>query len=357
MARTTFPSKKSSQQKTATSSSGQREKPAARHALTAITGASGFIGSAVLRILLAEGRKVRVILQPGADQRNLAGLPPFELVESDVSDAAGMQSALKGVDTLYHLAALYRTWLPDRDLIYRINVGGTTTTLLAAQQAGVKKIIHTSSVAAVGTRSDGTPSDETVAFNHFAIANDYILSKHLSEQVVMRFAANGLPVTIVNPGFPFGPRDSVPTPTGAMVRGVLRNEIPAVSSGGFCAIDVDDLAAGHVAAERHGRIGERYILANHNVEMVDFAKRTAKLTGNKMPMLVVPKALTRAAGAAFEWWADHVSHEHPVATYKSVRYIEQKNYFDNKKARDELGLPTRPLDETIQRSIDYFRTL
>ncbi len=319
----------------------------------AVTGAAGFIGSAVVRLLVERGRRVRALVAPGDPASNLDGLD-VERVSVDVCDDAGMQRALKGCHTLYHLAAIYRTWMPDRALLYRVNLGGTTTTLLAAQKAGVSRIVHTSSIAAVGIRDDGAMSDETTAFNLFDIADDYVLSKHLSEQIVMRFVAAGAPIVIVNPGFPFGPRDLAPTPTGRIIWALMQHRVPGHSNGGFSAIDVDDLAMGHLLAEEKGRIGERYILVNHNVTVTDFMKIAARLAGVFVPPISVPNLAAAGYGAALEWWADHISHKEPMATYHSVRYLQKQVFFDNRKAREELGLPSRPLEETIQRAIDWF---
>lgn len=323
-----------------------------------VTGAGGFIGSAVVRALLRRGRRVRAVIEPGSSRANLDELSGLDIIEADITRAREIRDALAtdapAQQTIFHLAALYRTWLPDPSLMYRVNVEGTANVLLAAQSLRVRRVVHTSSVAAIGSRPDGAPSNEQIAFNHFAIANDYILSKYLSDQLAQRFAQAGLPVVIVNPGFPFGPRDLAPTPTGAIIMGLLDGRIPAVSSGGFAAIDVDDLAEGHVLAEEKGRLGERYILTNHNVTMAEFARRVLRQAGSRRPALVVPKSITRGGARLFEWWANHVSHHPPIATYKSARYIEQQNFFDHSKAKNELGLPSRPLEETIQRAIDWF---
>ena len=240
--------------------------------LAAVSGATGVIGSAVVRKLLADGRPVRALCEPRAPTRNLDALDatrrqgPVERVTVDVCDLAGMKRALAGASAYYHLAAIYRVWNPDPRAIYRVNLEGTTTSLLAAQAAGVGRIVYTSSIAAVGLPPDGRPADETVAFNLHDIADEYILTKHLSERIAMRFA-EVLPVVVVNPAFPFGPGDIAPTPTGKIILKLLRGEVPAVGPGGFCAVDVDDVAAAHVAAETRGRVGERYILGNHNVHV------------------------------------------------------------------------------------------
>jgi len=192
--------------------------------VAAVTGATGFIGSAVVRKLLEQKRSVRCLIEPGANLSNLEGLP-VERITCDVTDFDTMKKALDGCETLFHLAAIYKTWLPDEEVIHRVNIEGTVSTLLAAQQAKVNRIVYTSSIAAVGL-VDGGLADETTKFNLFDIANPYILTKWQSERIAMRFAASGLPVVVVNPAFPFGPRDITPTPTGAIIRALLNKEVP-----------------------------------------------------------------------------------------------------------------------------------
>lgn len=324
--------------------------------LAAVSGATGFIGSAVVRRLLRDGRPVRALIEPGAPTKNLDGLPgSVERVTVDVCDFAGMKRALQGAKAFYHLAAIYKVWTPDPTDIYRVNMEGTTTSLLAAQAAGVGRVIYTSSIAAVGRREDGTPSDETVAWNLNEVANEYILTKHLSERIAMRFAEAGLPVVVVNPAFPFGARDIAPTPTGKIVLTVMREQMPAVGEGGFCAIDVDDVADGHVAAESRGRVGERYILGNYNVTFREFVELVCKVTGARAPKLNVPGWLGLSIASGMEAVSKSFTHREPMGTHKSVLYLQQKPFFDTSKARRELGLPKTPLETSIERAAAYFR--
>jgi dihydroflavonol-4-reductase len=321
--------------------------------VAAVTGASGFIGSAVVRKLLAAGRPVRCLVEPGANTANLDGLA-VERVVCDVTDLVTTRKALEGCESLFHLAAIYKTWLPDEELIYRVNVEGTVATLLAAQQAGVRRVVHTSSIAAIGLVEGGL-ADEATKFNLFDVANPYILTKWQSERIAMRFAEGGLPVVIVNPAFPFGPRDIAPTPTGAIVRALLEKQVPGYAPGGFCTIDVDDCAAGHLLAEERGRVGERYILGNDNVSMKDFFAIVGKVARISAPKVPMPGALAAGVALGMELWADHVSHKEPPATYRSMRYAQRSAFFSNAKAKRELGLPTRPLEETVRRAVEWFR--
>ena len=319
----------------------------------AVTGATGFIGSAVVRKLLEQKRSVRCLIEPGANTANLEGLG-VERVTCDVTDFSTMKKALDGCESLFHLAAIYKTWLPDEELIYRVNVEGTVSTLLAAQQAKVKRVVYTSSIAAIGL-VDGGLADETTKFNLFDIANPYILTKWQSERIAMRFAESGLPLVVVNPAFPFGPGDIAPTPTGAIIRALLAKQVPGSGPGGFCTIDVDDCAEGHLLAEERGRVGERYILGNDNVSVKDFFTIVCRVGGLQAPKLPMPGALAAGVALGLELWADHVSHKEPPATYRSMRYAQRRAFFSNAKAKRELGLPTRPLEETVRRAVAWFR--
>jgi dihydroflavonol-4-reductase len=323
----------------------------------AVTGASGFIGSAVVRKLLERGRDVRVLLEPGATTRNLDALPQdrMERRTLDITDASAVTPALEGCDVLYHLAAVYKVWLRDPAIIYRVNVEGTTNVMLAAQGLGLSKIVYTSSIAAVGVRKDAGPIDETVAFNYYDQANHYILSKHLAERIVMSFAASGLPVVAVNPTFPFGPGDVAPTPTGRIIVALLRGEVPARGAGGFNAIDVDDVAEAHLNAETKGRVGQRYILGNHNISLNDFFDLVCRVAEVKAPRIAVPSSVGAAFALGMELMADYVTHREPPTTYRSLRYAQNNLYYDNSLARAELDLPCTPLEKTVQRAVRWYR--
>ncbi|MCA9623949.1 MAG: NAD-dependent epimerase/dehydratase family protein [Myxococcales bacterium] len=319
----------------------------------AVSGATGFIGSAVVRELLAAGRPVRALVEPGAPRTSLEGLD-VEVVEVDVTNLEGMTAALADCGAYYHLAAIYKVWTPDPDAIYRVNLEGTTVSLLAARAAGVARVVYTSSIAAVGFREDGKPANESVPFNAYDIANDYVLTKHLSERIAARFAEAGHPIVIVNPAFPFGERDIAPTPTGGIILALLRGEVPAMSPGGFCAVDVHDVAKAHVAAESRGRVGERYILGNHNVTFAEFAQLVCEIADRTPPRITLPAVVGRVAARAYEQVA-RITHQAPPVTLKSAQYMQRRAWFDTAKARDELGMPCTPLAQSVQRAIAYFR--
>lgn len=320
---------------------------------TLVTGATGFIGSAVVRKLLARGRDVKCLVEPGAALENLDGLE-VERITADINDRDAIGRALDGVDVVYHLAAIYKLWLPDNRLMYEVNVEGTKTVLFAALAAGVDKVVYTSSIAAVGHPRDGAMADEACAFNLWDDSNHYVRSKWLSERDALRFAREGLPLVVVNPAFPFGPRDIAPTPTGRFIVDALAGQIPGYMGGGFNVVDVDDVAEGHVLAEERGRVGERYILGNHNVSYKEFFDAVTDLGGVKPIKHKLPAPLMWGVGWAMEKVAD-VSKKPPQLTYKTARYASRTLWFDCKKAHDELGMPRTPLRTSIERSIEWFR--
>lgn len=323
----------------------------------AVSGATGFIGSAVVRRLLADGRSVRALCEPNAPTKNLDALPKgsVQRITVDVCDLEGMKTALRGCGAFYHLAAIYRVWNPDPHAIYRVNLEGTTTSLLAAQATGIERVVYTSSIAAVGLRPDGAGATETDVFNTFDIADDYILTKYLSERIAMRFAET-MPIVVVNPAFPFGQGDIAPTPTGKIILDILKGELPGTGPGGFCAVDVEDVADAHVAAETKGHLGDRYILGNHNITYGEFAKLVAEVAGIEPPRLYIPGAIARGIARGLEAWAEKFApHTAPKGTVKSLEYVQRLPYFDATKARRELGFPCTPLRTSIERAVTFFR--
>jgi dihydroflavonol-4-reductase len=309
----------------------------------------------VVRKLLKRGKEVRCYVEPGAKTSNLDGLD-VEIVVGDVNDRDQIAGALKGCDTLYHLAAIYAIWLPEPSLMYKVNVEGTKTVLWAAYKANLQKVVYTSSIAAVGRRQNGSPATETDLFSSedWDVGNAYIRSKWLSELDALRFAREGLPLVVVNPAFPFGERDIGPTPTGAFIVAALKKQMPGYVDSGFCAIDVEDCAEGHVLAAEKGRVGERYILGNHNVKFSEFYDIVGRVAGIKVPRRKVPGWMAEGMGWAMERAAERRK-KRPLATYKAAKYAARTHFFDNEKARRELGLPSTPLDVTIDKAVRWFR--
>jgi dihydroflavonol-4-reductase len=320
---------------------------------TLVTGPTGFIGSAVVRALLARGRAVRCYVEPGVKRSNLEGLD-VDIVEGDINDRSAIGRALEGCRTLYHLAAIYKLWLPDNSLMYEVNVEGTKTVLFAAMKAGVDKVVYTSSIAAIGTSAGGGLADETCEFNLWDESNHYVRSKWLSERDALRFAREGLPVVVVNPAFPFGERDVGPTPTGRFIIEALKGRVPGYMEGGFNVVDVDDVAEGHVLAEENGRVGERYILGDHNVTYKEFYDAVTEVGGVPPITRKLPTRLIWGMAWMMEKMGDLRGKE-PQLTYKSARYGSRTLWFDTRKAHEELGMPRTPLRTTIEKSIRWFR--
>lgn len=319
-----------------------------------VTGAAGFIGHHVVRLLVAEGRPVRALLRPGEDPRNLAGIDPglVERVEGDVLDRPRMRALARGCSAVYHLAAIYRTWVPDPKTLYDVNVTGSANVLAAAVEAGVAKVVYTSSIAAVGVQGDGL-SDESTPFNLWQHSFDYVRSKYLGQQVALSFAPL-VDLSVVGPGMPLGPGDVGPTPTGKTLIDALSGRIRVCFEGGLNLVDVEDVARGHLLAEKHGRRGECYLLTGHNLTIYDLIAELRRVLGMRHSMFAVPVPLARAAGWALERLADAATHQEPLITGGSVAYASQRLHFDSRKAREELGFTVRPLDETLHRAAEWF---
>jgi len=330
-----------------------RKKARAAAGRVLVTGASGFIGSAVVRKLVERGRTVRCYNEPGADLANLDGLD-VEHVDGDINDRARVGEALSGCDVLYHLAAIYRLWLPDNAVMYDVNVEGTKTVLFAALAAKLDKVVYTSSIAAIGHPQSGDLADETTRFNLWDESNHYVRSKWLAERDALRFAAEGVPLVCVNPAFPFGERDRAPTPTGRFIVEALQGHVPGYMDGGFNVVDVEDVAEAHLLAEEKGKVGERYIAGGHNVTYKEFYDTVTELGGCKPIRRRLPSRALWGLGWAMEKYADAVSHQPPQMTYKAARYATRTLWFDCTKARDELGMPRTPFRETLARAIEWF---
>ena len=321
-----------------------------------ITGSTGFIGNHVTRLCLEKGDRVRVMVMPGEDRSPLAGMD-VEFVEGNLLDAESLTRAVQGMDQLYHLAALFAIWTKDPDLHYKINVDGARAMMQAARAAGVEKIVFTSSIAAIGIVGNGGWATEDTAFNSWPWASDYILSKFISHQLVKGMVSDGLPVTMVMPGLPFGPGDRAPTPTGTMILRTLRGQMKNYWDGGVCAVDVRDVAAGHVLAMEKGRIGQSYILANKDGNMTN--KAFLGLVGDVAGVAdvakneVAGKTMLRVAKMAELW--SKLSGRAPMTTYKNTLYVLQHGYVDPSKAVQELGLPQTPIETAVTDSVQWFR--
>lgn len=320
---------------------------------TLVTGANGFIGSSVARQLVAAGYGVRALVRPGAPRDNLAGLP-LEIVEGDLTDADSVAAAVSGCRFLFHIAADYRLWVPDPDRMYRTNVDGTRNLMQAAQGAGVKRIVYTSSVATLGIRDDGMPGDETTPTKSRDLIGPYKHSKFLAErEVAQQIHDDSLPAVIVHPSTPVGPRDRRPTPTGRMILDAARGKMPAFVDTGLNLVHVDDVAWGHIAALENGRIGEHYILGGENYTLQQMLAEVADLTGRKPPRVRLPHRLVLPIAYAAEAWA-RLSGREPLATVTGVRLSRKPMFFTSTKAREELEYRPRPARYALADAIRWF---
>lgn len=321
-----------------------------------ITGASGFIGNHVTRLCLDKGDRVRVMVMAGEDRTPFQGMD-VEFVEGNLLDPVSLRRAVEGIEQLYHIAALFAVWTKDPDLHFKINVDGTRTLLSAAMAAGVDKVVYTSSVAALGVNSDGTPATEKTAFNCWPWASEYILSKFISHQMVKGMVSEGLPATMVLPGLPFGPGDRAPTPTGTMITSTLKGQIKHYWDGGLCPVDVRDVAVGHMLAMEKGRIGESYVLGNKEANMSnrDFLQMIGDIAGvpNVAVKKLSPRVMLTVARAAELW--SKVSGRPAFTTYKNALFTQKYCYIDPSKAIEELGLPQTPIETAVHDAVEWFR--
>jgi dihydroflavonol-4-reductase len=321
---------------------------------TLLTGATGFVGSAVLRELVRAGRPVRALVRPGSDRRNLDGVQ-VEIVDGDLTDPASLEHAVKGCEALFHVAADYRLWVPDPDRMHSINVEGTRNLMRAAVAAGVRRVVYTSSVATLGYHSDGTPADEKTASTLEDMIGPYKRTKFLAEAEVRNLAdREGLPAVIVNPSTPVGPGDIKPTPTGRMIVDAASGRMPAYVDTGLNLVHVDDVARGHLLAMERGRIGERYILGGENLTLREILAEVAAITGRRPPLLrlshqwVIPYAVLSEFLAGFSGKA-------PRVTLDALRMSRKKMFFSSEKAKTDLGYRHRPVIEALRDAVGWFR--
>jgi len=320
-----------------------------------VTGATGFVGSAVARTLLGHGYAVRALVRPDSDRRNLQGLA-VEPVVGDLTDPASLAGAVRGCQGLFHVAADYRLWTPDPDALYRVNVQGTRMIMEAALAAGVPRIVYTSSVATLGLHADGTPADESTPVTLQDMIGHYKRSKFLAEAEVRRLVAEqGLPAVIVNPSTPVGPRDIKPTPTGRLIRDALTGRMPAYVDTGLNIVHVDDVAIGHWLAFERGRAGERYILGGENLALREILEQVAALSGRRPPRLRLPHELILPVAYLSEGWARLTGGGEPRVTVDGVRLARKYMYFSSDKARDALGYRPRPARDALADAVSWFQ--
>jgi dihydroflavonol-4-reductase len=314
-----------------------------------VTGASGFIGSAVVRALIDDGYQVRALCEPGRDDDNLTGLA-VERIVGDIRDPAALDRAVGGVTTVFHLAAIYRFWAADPDLFYDVNIGGTQNVLRAVEQAGCARLVYTSTVGTIGVAERGrlAAEDTLVHFDH--LFGHYKRSKYVAEHEVLRAGAAGLPVVLVHPTFPVGQRDTAPTPTGRTIVEFLNGRIPAYVDTALNVAHVGDVARGHVLAAQRGAIGRSYILGGENMSLQEMLTTLADVCGLTAPRIrLSPRAVLPIVRAA-EWFQSTVMNREPTLPSEPVRMATTRMEYDTSRARTELGYSSMPARTALARA-------
>ncbi len=324
-----------------------------------VTGGSGFVGANLVHELNARGHKVRCLLRPQADLRGLEGAK-YETVKGDLSNQEFLKEAIAGCDWCFHVAASYHLWLPDYGPMYEANVEGTRRVLNAAHDAGCSRIVYTSTVGCIGLPKTGarivTPTNEDTPVSEKQMSNHYKLSKWKAEVVARELADKGLPVVIVNPSAPIGPRDVKPTPTGKVIVDFLNRDMPAYLDTGLNWVHVRDVCAGHVLAAEKGRVGERYILGNAeaNWSMKEAFAVMEDLTSIRAPRMKIPYFVAWSAAQVNETISKFTKKE-PKAPIAGVRMAKYKMFFNPQKAIDELGMPQTPARDALNNAVEWFR--
>ncbi len=319
-----------------------------------VTGGTGFVGASVVRELLAGGAEVRALARRNSDRRNLEGLK-VEVVEGDLDDVDLLARTMADCEWGFHVAAHYSLLRRDREAIYRANVEGTRHVLQAARAAGIKRLVHTSSVAAIGVPPEGEVADETFQTSVGELVSDYKKSKFLAEQLAREAAREGLPVVIVNPSTPIGPYDVKPTPTGDIVLRFLQRRMPAYVDTGMNLIHVRDVAIGHIRAAEKGRVGERYILGHRNMTLKEILDTLAAITGLPAPTRRLPHWLPIVVGAVDELFLSRLTGKPPTVAFDSARMAAHPMYYDATRAVTYLGLPQTPIETALQEAVTWFR--
>ena len=322
--------------------------------VTFITGATGFVGAAVARKLIAEGHRLRALVRPNNDRSNLEGLN-LELVEGDLTDPASYRGTLKDCRALFHVAADYRIWVPDPGAMHLANVEGTHALMKAALKAKVERIVYTSSVATLGLHPDGLASDENMRVSYDDMVGIYKQSKYRAEEVVQRLIKDeNLPAIIVNPSTPIGPRDIKPTPTGRIIVDAAKGRIPAYVDTGLNIVHVDDVANGHWLAYEKGQVGQRYILGGENKSLSEILTMVAERVGRKPPTMKVPREVIFPIAVVAEMIA-HFTKKEPLVTVDALLMAKKKMFFSSRKAEEQLGYTARPAAEAIADAIAWFK--
>jgi dihydroflavonol-4-reductase len=317
-----------------------------------VTGATGFVGAAVARLLLRDGWQVRALVRPQSDRANLRDLA-LEVSVGDLADVDSLRRALQGCTALFHVAADYRLGVRDPDQLYRTNVEGTRQVLTAAGEAGVERIVYTSSVATLGIPKDGTPGDERTPVTISDMIGHYKRSKFLAERLVLEMVAQGLKVVIVNPSTPIGPGDIKPTPTGQTILDAARGRMPAYVDTGLNVVHVEDVAAGHLLAFHRGQIGQKYVLGGQDMTLKQILDEVARLVNRKPPSVRLPHATVMPIAYLAEGFTRIFGGSSRISV-EGVRMSRKRMYFSSAKAQRELGYSWRPPTVALADAVRWF---
>ncbi len=320
-----------------------------------VTGATGFVGSAVVRSLLDRGEAVRVLVRPQSDRSNINALP-VEIVVGDLREQYTLSAAVDSCQTLYHIAADYRLWTPNPSDLYESNVTGTENLVRAAMSAGVKRVVYTSSVAVLGQAANSGPANEETPVTLGDMIGHYKRSKFLAEEAVRHLISEeSAPVIIVNPSTPIGPRDIKPTPTGRMIVEAAAGRMPAYVDTGLNLVHVEDVAKGHLLAHDHGKIGERYVLGGEDMTLAEILTAIAAIAGRKPPKVRLPHNLIMPIAYLAEAWARALKTGEPFVTIDGIRMAKKRMFFSSTKAKTELGYVARPAQNALEDAIAWFK--
>jgi dihydroflavonol-4-reductase len=319
-----------------------------------VTGATGFVGSHVARLLSEQGADLRLLVRPTSRRENIADLKA-EPVVGDVNDLSSLKKGMEGCEAVFHVAADYRLWVRRPEEMYAANVEGTRAILRAAQEANVRRVVYTSSVATMGFTGNGTPCDETSPVSVDDMVGHYKRSKYMAEQVVLEAGRAGADVVMVNPTTPVGERDIKPTPTGRIIVDFLRKKFPAYVDTGLNLVDVREIASGHLAALEKARPGERYILGGENLTLKQVFDKLQAITGIPGPRVKIPHAVAMLYATWDQTFTGLVLGREPRATVEAVKMGKKKMWATSAKAERDLGWKSGPVDDALGRAVDWFR--
>ena len=322
---------------------------------TLVTGAAGFVGSAVTRCLLRDGHEVRALVRPTTDLRNLENIP-VELVHGDLTDPLSVRKAVEGCEFLFHVAADYRLWVPDSESMYRNNVRGTRNVMFEALRSGIQRVVYTSSVATLTPSADGNSCNETSRGCLEDMIGHYKRSKYLAEVLVKQLVQEcDLPAVIVSPSTPVGPRDIKPTATGRIILDAISGRIPAYVDTGLNIVHVHDVAEGHLLAFERGEIGERYILGGENMSLKMILNELAAIAGHTPPWFRMPHPAAAVVAHISELYSKISGGGEPRVTRDGVKMAKKYMFFSSEKAIQDLGYHPRPVKEGLSDAVNWFR--